>query len=167
MSRSFVLGLSALTAGLLATNVTLADHSAIPQSTAIVRAQGHAGSVEALHSAHALATELQAGSITRSELRAELANGIGRFLQNVRVQAVLSHGEFLGWRLLALFPKRPDVHVQVLKAGDVLLRINGESIERPESFKAVFDSLTNAKELVLDIERDGQASTLRYSIVDA
>jgi type II secretory pathway component PulC len=167
MSRSFVLGLTALTAGLLAASVTLADESAAPQSTAILRAQGRSGSVEPLRSAHALNTDLQAGSITRSALQAELARGVGRFLQNVRVEAVLSHGEFVGWRLLALFPKRPDVHVQVLKTGDVLLRINGESIERPEAFKAVFDSLTGAKELVLDIERDGQPSTLRYSIVDA
>jgi type II secretory pathway component PulC len=93
-----------------------------------------------------------------------MEHGIGRFLQQVRTQAVVSHGHFLGWRVLSLFAKRPDVKVKVLRAGDTIVRVNGESIERPEAFKAVWDSLTDAKEIVLEIERDGQATKLHYAI---
>jgi type II secretory pathway component PulC len=54
--------------------------------------------------------------------------------------------------------------VKVLRPGDTIVRVNGESIERPEAFKAVWDSLVDAKEIVLEIERDGQASKLHYTI---
>ena len=102
--------------------------------------------------------------IPRAALQAELANGIGRFLQQVRVQAVVSRGRFVGWRLLTLFPARSDIAAGVLKPGDLVMRINGESIERPEDFKAVWDSLATASELVIEIERDGEPSSLRYTI---
>jgi type II secretory pathway component PulC len=44
------------------------------------------------------------------------------------------------------------------------MRVNGRSIERPEDFKSIWDSLSDATQLVLDIERDGKPSTLRYTI---
>lgn len=168
MGRSFVVGLAAVVAGLSFVSISQADHAGRERTTLILRANGHASSVEHVRSTDrdALGLEVQAGSIERSALRAELSRGIGRFLQNVKTEAVLSHGHFVGWRLLALFPKRPDVRVQGLKQGDVLLRVNGQSIERPEDFKSVWDSLETAKDLVLEIERDGQPSTLRYNIVD-
>jgi general secretion pathway protein C len=133
-----------------------------------VRATGATGSIEHVRSSDrdALAPEVHAGAISRAELRTELARGVGRFLQNVKVEAVLSHGHFVGWRVVTLFPKRPEVHVQILKPGDVVRRVNGASIERPEVFASVFEELQNAKELVLEIERDGQPSTLHYDIND-
>jgi len=165
MSRSFVVGLSAVLSGVLGVRVAWADH----QASVVVRAQGTTGSVERVQrsSVDALDADVQAGTLTKAALRAELSRGVGRFLQNVRTEAVLSHGQFVGWRLLALFPKRGDVHVSVLKPGDVVLRVNGESIERPEAFKRVWDSLDTARELVIEIERDGQRSALHYSIVGA
>ena len=152
----------------MATHVTRADRPASERTTAIVHATGKTGSIEPVRSTdrEALAPEVQAGAISRAALNAELARGPGRFLQNVKVEAVLSHGHFVGWRVLALFPRRPEVHVQVLKPGDVVLRINGASLEHPEDFKEVFDGLANAKELVLEIERDGQPSTLHINISD-
>jgi len=167
MGRSFVVGLAAAVAGLSFASISQADHAGRERTTLILRANGHASSVEHVRSTDrdALGLEVQAGAISRDALRAELGRGIGRFLQNVKTEAVLSHGHFVGWRLLALFPKRPDVRVQALKQGDVLIRVNGQSIERPEDFKAVWDTLETAKELVLEIERDGQPSTLRYNIV--
>jgi type II secretory pathway component PulC len=167
MGRSFVVGLAAVVAGLSIASISQADHAGRERTTLVLRANGHTSSVEHVRNADrdALGLEVQAGSIERSALRAELSRGIGRFLQNVKTEAVLSHGHFVGWRLLALFPKRPDVRVQALKQGDVLIRVNGQSIERPEDFKSVWDTLETAKELVLEIERDGQPSTLRYDII--
>lgn len=154
--------------GLSFASISQADHAGHERTTLVLRANGHTSSVEHVRSTErdALGLELQAGSITRAALRAELSRGIGRFLQNVKTEAVLSHGHFVGWRLLALFPKRTDVHVQGVKQGDVLITVNGQSVERPEDFKSVWDSLGTAKELVLGIERDGQPSTLRYNIID-
>lgn len=162
MGRSFVLGLSVAAAGLLPTLGALADHA--PVASVMVRAWGTSGSVEPIGRVDKLAPEVKAGTIPRAVLNAELARGPGRFLQQVRTKAVLSHRRFVGWQITSLFASRTDVKVRVLQPGDVVLRVNGESIERPEAFKAVWDSLSDAKELVLEIERDGTASTLRYAI---
>ena len=108
--------------------------------------------------------EVRAGTISRDALRAQLALGIGRFLQQVRSEPVVAHGHWQGWRIVSLFKGRDDVHVSVLQVGDIVTHVNGKSIERPEDFKTVWDGLNDAKELVLDIVRDGQSSRLRYSI---
>jgi|GEM_PF-2992348 len=164
MGRSFVLGLTAAVAGLSIASVSHAEQLGQERSTLLLRANGHTSSVE--HVAGSPDPVVRVGTIARSALRAELARGIGRFLQNVKTEAVLSHGHFVGWRMLALFPKRPEVHVQGIKAGDVLVRVNGVSVERPEDFKSIWDTLDTAKELVLDIEREGHPSALHYTIVD-
>jgi type II secretory pathway component PulC len=147
-------------------SMAFADYGPREHARMLVRAWGDSGSVERVQSSgtSALGSNVQAGSIPRALLRAELDRGVGRFLQHVRVQAAVSRGHFVGWKLVSLFAKRPDVHVQVLQAGDILLRVNGASLERPEDFKAVWDSLAEAKEIVLDIERDGQPSSLHYAI---
>jgi len=142
----------------------------IETASVVVRAWGKYGVVHAVRSAsratseRALAREVNAGVISRALLRAQLALGIGRFLQQVRTEPVVSHGHWLGWRLLSVFANRTDVRVSVLRAGDTVSHVNGQSIERPEDFKAVWDTLADAQELVLDIERSGQASKLRYTI---
>jgi type II secretory pathway component PulC len=43
-------------------------------------------------------------------------------------------------------------------------RVNGQSVERPEDFKTLWDTLGDATQLVLEIERDGESSTVRYAI---
>ena len=121
-------------------------------------------SLESLETEPKLALEINAGVISRATLRAELARGIGRFLRDVRTEPAFSRGRFVGWRVLELFPKRPEIRVQVLRPGDTVLRVNGRSVERPEEFKQVWDSLAEARELVLDIQRDTRASKLRYTI---
>jgi hypothetical protein len=154
--------------GLLTASVALADRAPVEASTLLVRAWGQAGTVERLHAstAEGLADEVRVGTISRARIHAELTRGIGRFLGDVRVEAVLSRRHFVGWRLLSLFSARPEVQVQGIQAGDVLLRVNGASIERPEAFKAVWDSLYTADELVLEIERSGQHAKLHYKIVN-
>lgn len=113
-----------------------------------------------------LAAEVNAGVIPRAALNVVLVQGIGRFLQNVRVERHMLNDRFAGWRILTLFPGQPYVHVAVLLPGDTVRRANGKSMEHPETFKAVWDGLATAKELVLDIERAGRPSKLRYTISD-
>lgn len=113
-----------------------------------------------------LSSEVNAGVIPRSELAAVLARGIPRFLADVRVERLMISGQFTGWRILSMFAKRPEVNVLVLRPGDTVRRANGQSIERPEGFQAVWNGMATANELVLDIDRAGRASKLRYTISD-
>ncbi|MGD0526969.1 MAG: hypothetical protein ABSE49_17625, partial [Polyangiaceae bacterium] len=94
--------------------------------------------------------------LARSVLRDVLAQGLGTFLQHVEVadQPVLSGGKFHGFRIAALrdsFWQGVD-----LKPGDVIVRVNGFPIERPEQAQTAFESLDVSSELRVDYERDGQ-----------
>jgi len=113
-----------------------------------------------------LPDEVEAGNIGRAALNSVLSAGIGRFLQRVHVERRLEQGRFAGWRLLSLFHGEPELTGLVVHEGDTLMRVNGQSIERPEQFKNVWDSMATSSELVLEIDRAGKRSSLRYKIVD-
>jgi type II secretory pathway component PulC len=113
-----------------------------------------------------LGAEVNAGVIERAQLNAILARGIGQFLRSVITEPQNLNGRFVGWRILSLFDGQPAIHVAVLRPGDTVRRANGQSLEHPEAFKAVWDALATAKELVLDIDRNGNRSKLRYTIAN-
>lgn len=108
--------------------------------------------------------KIEAGVIPRSALQVELQRGIGAFLRHVRTKPAIARGRFVGWRVIELFKKRPDVHVLGVKPGDTVLKVNGKSLERPEQFKLIWDALGSANELLIEIEREGHRCELRYSI---
>jgi hypothetical protein len=111
---------------------------------------------------------VQAGGIPRAALLTVLSGGVGRFLQQVRAEAKVESGRFVGWRIVKLFGEdlSSPPSSAALRPGDVVLRVNGQSIERPEQFKNVWDSLATASEIVLQSEREGAPRELRYRIVD-
>jgi hypothetical protein len=114
-----------------------------------------------------LPAELDAGDIPRPMLLAVLAGGVGRFLQNVQLEPQLDRGRFVGWRVVALFERTPELKERsMLRPGDTVSRVNGQSIERPEQFKNVWDTLATESQLVLSVTRAGKQSQVRYRIVD-
>jgi hypothetical protein len=156
MRRLFALGLAVTALFVTLQHAVRADDSRMETASLEIRAWGTNGAVvRRLHAAErasvdrSLGHELNAGTISRAALRAELARGIGRFLQQVHTEPALAKGQWKGWRITSLFAARPDVQVRVLRVGDTVERVNGRSIERPEDFKSVWDSLSNATQLVL------------------
>lgn len=114
-----------------------------------------------------LPESLDAGTIARGDLEGVLAEGIGRFLQKVSMQAHRPQGRFEGWMLQSVFTQHPSWRQGcVLREGDVVLRVNNQSVERPEQFAAVWQSLSSAGEIAIDVVRDGHGSRVRYLIVD-
>jgi len=112
-----------------------------------------------------LPPSLDAGEIQRERLMAVLAQGPGRFLQRIKVQRDLdAQGRFAGWKLVQIFPGEANVSTPLVP-GDTLLRVNGQSVERPEQFKSLWDSLALSSELILTVRRSGQQSDVRYRIV--
>jgi S1-C subfamily serine protease len=108
--------------------------------------------------------KIEAGVIPRPALQLELQRGIGAFLRQVRTKPALQRGRFVGWRVLELFKKRPEIRVLGLRPGDTVLKVNGRSLERPEQLKLIWDSLLEASELIVEIERAGRRCVLRYVI---
>ncbi|HMI91555.1 MAG TPA: hypothetical protein VK509_09345 [Polyangiales bacterium] len=103
--------------------------------------------------------------IPRPVLLAVLSAGVGRFLQQVQLEPMIERGRFVGWRLLRVF-EAAQAGPAGLRPGDTVLRINGQSIERPEQFKNVWDSLATESLLILQVERGGQRSEIRHKILN-
>ena len=107
-----------------------------------------------------------ADRLRRSAVKRTVDAGLGRWLQEVSVDPLLARGRFKGWIIRAL-PADDECYLGVdLRAGDVVTRVNGRSIERPEEALAVWVGLPASSELVVDLLRDGRARTLRLGIVD-
>lgn len=136
-----------------------------PKAEAAVPAPAPAASSDVAVAPAALPPSYDAGEIQRDKLMAVLAAGPGRFLQRVRVKkASDAQGRFAGWQIVQLFAGESD-GASVIVPGDTLVRVNGQSVERPEQFKNVWDSLALSSELVLTVRRSGQQSDVRYRIV--
>jgi type II secretory pathway component PulC len=106
------------------------------------------------------------GALTRSQVHRVVTRGFGAFLQNVMLEdrPVMADGKFKGFRIAALngnFFRGAD-----LAPGDVVMRVNGFSVERPEQALEAFRSLEVASELRVEIERAGAPRELRYAIVE-
>jgi type II secretory pathway component PulC len=100
-------------------------------------------------------------------MHAAIAQGLGAFLQHVDLDdaPVRVAGRFRGFRIAAL--RDPKFWSGVdLKPGDVVTRVNGFPIERPEQAQTAFESLEVAPELRVSYERNGEPRELVYPIVD-
>jgi type II secretory pathway component PulC len=106
------------------------------------------------------------GTLSRAELESVLDAAPGAFLQHVDAGPRLVGGRFHGWRLRAFYPGDARFAGVDLRAGDVILRVNGRSIEQPDELMVVWEALRKERELVVDLERDGRGRTLRWTIVD-
>ncbi len=114
----------------------------------------------------AAGSSVPAGALRRSAVEEVLFAGPGAFLQRVTLDEhpVYSGGKFQGFRVAAL---RGDTWAGVdLRPGDVVMRVNGFSIEHPEEAAEAFYSLRVASELRVEFERDGEPRELRFGIVD-
>jgi hypothetical protein len=107
-----------------------------------------------------------AGTISRAELNKVLDAAPGRFLQHVQTEPRFVGGRFRGWKLAAFYPGDARFAGVDLRAGDVVLAVNGRSIEQPEQLMEVWEALRFERVLVISLERDGQPRQLRFEIRD-
>jgi S1-C subfamily serine protease len=108
----------------------------------------------------------RAGVLRRSAVGKVVEGGLGRWLSAVEVDPGVSQGRFRGWVVRSLYPGDPCYRDVDLRAGDLVVRVNGKSIERPEQASDVFSSLRTAPALVVDYVRDGQNHTLTLPIAE-
>jgi type II secretion system protein C len=109
-----------------------------------------------------------AGAVRRSDVRASLKEGLGAFLQKVELDVdrpVFKDGKFFGFRILALkdasFFRGVD-----LRPGDVVSKVNGFPVEKPEQAIQAFQSLEVASEIRVEYERGGAPRELRVEIIE-
>jgi S1-C subfamily serine protease len=106
-------------------------------------------------------------ALRRSAVKAAVRAGLPIYLQKIEFddQGVKKDGKFVGFRVAAL--KDPAFWSGVdLRPGDVITRVNGMPIERPEQALEAFHALEVASELRVTYERDGASHELSYMIVE-
>lgn len=107
------------------------------------------------------------GVLRRSLVARTVSAGIGRWLAGgVDVVASLSRGKFRGWTVNRLYPEDVCYREVDVRPGDVVVKVNGRSVERPEHAQQVFDALPTAPALVVELVRGGKPLTLTFPIAD-
>lgn len=102
-----------------------------------------------------------AGSIDRAGLVSLIERGLGYLLSFIELSSEAQSGQFEGFRVVRIHPAWAEVG---LLAGDLIQRVNGQAIERPEQAQAVYESLKTASELRVRFLRAGEPAELRLLI---
>jgi len=108
---------------------------------------------------------IDAGVIGRARLQEVIAGGIPRFLQRVRTEPHKQAERFVGWRLLSIFDDN-SFAIGPLRIGDTVLGVNGRTVERPEQFFAVWETIAGSAQITFQVLRGDQAYEVRYAIQD-
>jgi len=107
------------------------------------------------------------GVLRRSLVTRTVDARLGSWLAGgVVVDPFMQKGRFRGWIIRGLYPNDPCYREIDLRPGDVVSRVNGKSIERPEQANEVFESLRSAPALVVEFSRAGAPMKLTFQIVE-
>jgi hypothetical protein len=107
------------------------------------------------------------GVLKRKAVNQTLDAGLGRWLAGgVEVDAGKFEGRFRGWVIRRLYPDDPCYADVDLRPGDLVLRINGRPIERPEQASELWSALRSASAIVVEYVRDGQPHRLQLPIAN-
>lgn len=110
------------------------------------------------------AATIATGTIAHAELVAVLEAGPAVFLGKIAPEPSFVGGRFAGWRV-GRVPRGTGGFGGVdLKPGDIVLKVNGKTCERPEGFQELWDALRFADRLIIEVDRDGKAHRLDFAI---
>lgn len=104
------------------------------------------------------------GVLKRAPLVRLLDAGLPRWLQGVEGDRALANHRFQGWLVKSIYPDDPCYRDLDLRPGDIVQKVNGKSIERPEQAFDVAESLRTAPTLVVEYLRDGKPRRLSLEI---
>jgi S1-C subfamily serine protease len=106
------------------------------------------------------------GVVGRAALVRLVDAGMPRWLQGVEGDRVLAKHRFQGWVIKSLHRADPCYQDIDLRQGDVVQKVNGKSIEKPEQAFEVFESVRTAPAIVVDYLRAGKPRQLTLPISD-
>jgi S1-C subfamily serine protease len=109
---------------------------------------------------------LKPGVVKRTALVRVINAGMARWLQGVDGDRALGNHRFQGWVIKRLHPADPCYREVDLRSGDVVQRVNGKSIEKPDQAFEVFESLRTAPAVAVEYLRDGKPRQVTLPISD-
>ena len=106
------------------------------------------------------------GVVRRSALIRLIDAGLPRWMQGVEGDRALANHRFQGWLIKSLYPDDPCYQDIDLHRGDIVQKVNGKSIEKPEQAFDVVQSLKTAPAIVVEFVRDGKPQRFTIAIAD-
>jgi len=106
------------------------------------------------------------GVLRRTALVRLIDAGLPRWMQGIEGDRMLANHRFQGWLLQSLYPNDPCYQDIDLHQGDVVQKVNGKSIEKPEQAFDVVESLRTAPAIVVEFLREGKPQRLTIAIVE-
>ena len=76
------------------------------------------------------------------------------FIAELRIKPTFKRGQFHGFQLSSISPQSPLIKGG-LEVGDVILKVNGEAIGRPEEWMKAWRTVERAYHLSVTFEREG------------
>jgi hypothetical protein len=106
------------------------------------------------------------GVLRRKAVVRVVDRGLGQWLSQVKVSPARTGRRFTGWEIQQLYPDDPCYRVVDLQAGDVVTRVNGASLEKPDQANKVFQGLRAAPALDIELLRQGVPRRVSLTIAD-
>jgi S1-C subfamily serine protease len=106
------------------------------------------------------------GVVQRAALVRVIDAGMPRWLQGVEGDRVLAKHRFQGWVIKSLHPADPCYQEIDLRPGDVVRKVNGKPIEKPDQAFEVFESARTAPAIVVEYLRAGKTRQFKLAISD-
>lgn len=103
--------------------------------------------------------------LTRDEVDNILSKGPAYVLAMVQADAHVDNNQFVGFKVVSFRTEAPAC--LGVQPGDIVQKVNGNGIQRPEHFFKVFDQLKTANEISIQFIREGKVVTSSCLIVDA
>jgi len=91
-----------------------------------------------------------------------IQRGPQALISSVRVAPARRNGQFIGFTLTEIHSDSPLRYA--LRTGDIVKKVNDESIERPEHFMRTWSLVARSSELWILIERDQHEMMMRWTI---
>ena len=104
------------------------------------------------------------GVVHRQVLVGLIDAGLARWMRGVEGDRALANHRFQGWLIKSLYTDDPCYRDVGLLPGDIVQRVNGKSIEKPEQAFDVAESLRTAPAIVVDFLRNGSAKNITIAI---
>lgn len=105
-------------------------------------------------------------TLSRSALTTVMAAGPQRFMSKVLLDPFFVDGRFVGFTLTRFYERDPRFSPVDLRRGDVVVRINGLPIGRPNEFMRAWDEVKTADEIRVEYLRGAEKRVLRVRIID-
>lgn len=106
---------------------------------------------------------LELGAIDPSTFERYLARGPQPFIASLRVLPARKNGAFVGFKLAQIAPGSP-ADLGGLRVGDVVLRVNGLPIGRPEEWMRAWALVGEQRRVELEVLREGVTHRWLWSV---